>query len=475
MPTKSPNILVVMSDQHNADGVNWLDTRVFTPNLDRLRQDGVNFTAAYCNNPLCVPSRLSFMSGMSTQTIEAWSLNDALRPAVATWPVKLRSLGYETVMSGRMHAIWGDRKLGFEKRLCGDGEFQLTSGPNRPNWDRPETPGFGPQGILSNIGVDGNYPRRTDDETALAKAVDYLHARSQSSRERPFALCVGFFQPHPPFVPPREFWELYKDSDVELEPFDESLPAFMRDHAVNRRYRETIPPENKRTAIRAYRAMISQVDAYAGRLLDTLQETGLYEDTLVVYTSDHGELLGHRGMWHKQCLLERSVKVPLIIKYPGKLSAGATVSTPVSLLDLYPTFAQLAGAEADCFLEGVSLADPGRVPEHEIFAEYADFGLQAPRAMLRQGRYKLIEARGYEPVLFDLDRDPDERKNLAETTDYRSILASLRSALRQRWNPDETFRKVLHNQKHVDVWAKACGLGGESPPAGRKPAAGPSD
>ncbi len=455
MTDKKTNILIVISDQHHADYLGSVMPDLHTPNIDRLARFGVNYRNTYCANPLCVPSRMSFMTGMSTQTLEVWSLNDTIRPDLATWPVKLRGLGYETVMSGRMHAVWGNRMLGFEKRLCGDDNFYLTKGSTRQVWDRPEVKNVGPQEIHTNYGPDGCYTDKQNDIDAVENALNFLNAWD-AEKDRPFALCVGLFQPHAPFTGDNKFYELYRDMPVNVETLDEKLPNFLRIHAENRGYARPIPEENYKLAVRSYCSMVSQVDEYVGRMTAVLEAEKQFENTLVVYVSDHGEMLGQRGMWHKQCLLDGSVKAPLVVKYPRGIGpeAGTIETGPVSLLDIYPTLTELANGEPDVFYEGRSLLrkpDPDRV----IFAEYADFGLQAPRAMVRKGNFKLIAARGFKSVLFDLARDPDERVNLVDVPDMHAVRSELEAELAKRWDPDATFEKVLRNQKNIDLWHKA--------------------
>jgi choline-sulfatase len=218
-----------------------------------------------------------------------------------------------------------------------------------------------------------------------------------------------------------------------------------------------INDETARQAVRAYYAMVHFVDEQVGRLLQALRETGLIDNTLIVYTSDHGEMLGRRGLWYKNQLLERSIRVPLLIHNPRSARRGAVEDRLVSLLDLFPTLAEVGGAEPWPEAAGNSLCPliDGRAPatfdDRPIFTEYADWGIGQPAACIRRRNLKLLAARTYEPVLYDLNLDPGETTDRSKDSAYRDALVQLQKDLQKHWDPDVTYQRVVRNQKRIDL------------------------
>ncbi len=477
---KKPNILLIMSDEHAPSVLGAYGNRhVRTPNIDRLAREGVTFTNACCNFPSCVPSRLSFLTGRSTQAIEVWSLSDTVREDSVTWPELLSIAGYDTAISGRMHLWWADKKVGFHKRLAGD-TVSKTAEWCRDLWDAGDTcrepwypeelrkaigekfMKYFPRTLLPNwIGV-GPHNDPAEDQKATDAAVRYIRDKGTQRSDEPFALCLGLLYPHPPFQTDEAHYAPYAEMPVEVEQFDDaSLPPFYVDMGKNLGYDSALTPELHRQAVRAYHGLVQYVDEFVGQVVGELEAQGLLDNTVVIFTADHGEMLGRRGWWFKYCLYEGSIGVPLIVRYPSRFPGGCRCETPVSLIDLFPTLVELAGADPYPEAEGQSLIplleghEPAGMQDRIIFAEYADFGLDQPTAMVRKGDFKLIAARTYEPVLYDLKNDPDEKNDLANASEHAHVREELERELYRRWDPDETRRKVIRNQWRTEIHVRS--------------------
>ncbi|MFC1454462.1 sulfatase-like hydrolase/transferase, partial [Verrucomicrobiota bacterium] len=402
---KRPNIVIIMSDQHtpNVTGC-YGNNQVKTPNMDNLAKDGVMFENAYCNNPVCVPSRCSMLTGLYSHKINAWCNPDPLLPHLATWPLVLQSAGYETVISGRMHLVWGDRMGGFARRLYGDPAVPIPRvAPNKTMQGS-----FAPQGIDSRLGITenmaGNYQGTgPHDKEANQHAMNYL----ENEAREPFALYIGYYQPHAPFVAPKKYFDLYESMDPETgvnDPLEDIYLPLLKGLSLDRK----IPEHKLKTAIRAYYAMVSQVDHLIGEIKSTLEKTGLLDNTILIYTSDHGEMLGRHKLWHKMCFYEDSVRVPLIISFPQKWGKDRKIAANVSLLDLFPTFLAMAGFNPDIKLDGQSLLpllnEEKTGWDNKAIAESIGVRRGHPGRMLKRDNLKLILYHGQKPVLFDLEK-----------------------------------------------------------------------
>lgn len=464
------NIVVIMSDQHRADAMGcaghpW----VHTPHLDKLAGQGVRFTNAYCNNPMCVPSRATFLTGQTTNRLGVWSLSDTMRSDELTWPALLGAHGYETLISGRMHFWWPDKLHGFSRRLCGDTASRITettythfeSGPKRDKQLAHFHANFRLELKKGSTGVGDHQACRNDVE-ATAAAETYLAGRSQG--DPPFALCIGYLAPHSPLRFPAEYFDRYRDMPVTLQQVDDQLPALLKTFVRESGFDEPLDEQTARDALRAYYAMTTFIDDQVGRVVAALEKAGELENTLILYTSDHGEMAGDRGLWFKNQLLEPSIRVPMLVRMPGRPRAGQTESSLVSLMDLFPTFADHAGcepwpgAQGDSFLPLLRedyVLHQAAFRDRSIFIEYADFGTDQPSACIRWGDLKLIAARNYQPVLYDLGKEPGETIDRANDPAYGNQLARMQRELARHWDPQDTYQRVVFNQKRTEVWRTA--------------------
>lgn len=436
MTKSQPNILLIMSDQHNPTMAGYAGSAVAsTPHLDRLAGRGRSFASAYCTSPICVPARASIATGRYVHEIDAW---DNAAPYVGeqpSWGHHLGRAGYRVTTIGKLHYRDAADDTGFpDQRLAMHiaGRGDLRGIAQRPQGGVPTVPGF--NAILDAGPGETDYTRY--DRSVTDAAVRFL---ADHAGHRPFALMVSFVAPHFPLVAPAEFFDLYGDPDLEL-PSDAlgawdhpAVHVFRESFGIDRRFSES----EQRRALWAYMGLCSFMDANVGAVLAALDSSGQTDDTLVIYTSDHGESAGAHGLWFKHLMNEESVRVPLLLAGPE--IAHDVIDTPVSHIDLVPTLlaaARIESPDSDV-LPGISLLDHGALEatDRAVFAEYHANGSVAASFMLRHGRYKYIEYIGERSQLFDLDADPAEMSDLSRHPDLIGVVADCAARLRQICDP----------------------------------------
>ena len=442
--TEKPNILIIVVDQLNGtlfpDGpAEWLKT----PTLRKLAERSVRFSTCYTASPLCAPARASMMSGQLPSRTRVYDNAAEFGSEIPTFAHYLRRAGYATTLSGKMHFVGPDQLHGFEQRLTTDvypADFGWTPDYRKPGeridwW-------YHNLGSVTGAGVaEITNQLEYDDEVAHhAKAKLYDLARAND--ERPWCLTVSFTHPHDPYVARRKHWELYEDC-AHLEPSAPVLPYEEMD-AHSRRLMDAsdwrsfdITPEDVRRARRGYFANISYIDEKIGEIVEVLETTRQADDTIVIFTSDHGDMLGDQGLWFKMSFFEGSARVPMMISAPG-LQPGR-IDTPVSTLDLLPTLCDLAAidtGEGARYLDGESLVPlaAGSSRTRPVRMEYAAEGSIAPMVSLRDGRYKFNHCEADPSQLFDLDADPDERVNLADDPRYADVVSRMSRKVGEFWD-----------------------------------------
>ncbi|KIQ03960.1 choline-sulfatase [Agrobacterium tumefaciens] len=438
------NILILMVDQLN--GTFFPDGPadfLHAPHLKALAKRSVRFANAYTASPLCAPARASFMSGQLPSRTRVYDNAAEFASDIPTYAHHLRSAGYHTGLSGKMHFVGPDQLHGFEERLTTDiypADFGWTPDYTKPGeridwW-------YHNLGSVTGAGVAEITNQMEYDDEVAYHATRKLYDLSRRLDDRPWCLTVSFTHPHDPYVARRKYWDLYEncpalDPQAEALPFAEHDPHSQRlleacDHSAF-----DITPEQVRRARQGYFANISYVDDKIGELLDVLKRTRQDEDTIIVFLSDHGDMLGERGLWFKMCFFEGSARVPLMIAAPGW--SARQVETPVSTLDVTPTLCSLAGLDITSlkqWMDGENLSGLARQTEGRsaVPMEYAAEGSVAPLVAIRDGRYKLTICEQDPPMLFDLEIDAHERNNLANDPQYESVLASLMAQINSRWD-----------------------------------------
>jgi len=460
------NVLFLMSDSLTPHLTGpYGDAVGATPNLDKLASRGVLFENAYCNSPLCAPSRASMVTGRYVSEIGCF---DNASEFSSEWPTMghvLGAAGYETVIIGKMHFIGHDQMHGFERRIALDTDYSKGYNPDEYKmaykWEQPSGGNPVGQGWMGPSYVKSkeweNYTLHYDrDEKIHREALSYLSGKSPGCD--PFFCCVSYHAPHNPFWIPGHIRELFRDRELPLPhipenvetchgPMDEWLNDF---HYVPEVRDAMMEEENLRWLYETYYGMVYDMDRRIGELLEVLRERGLDGNTAVVFASDHGDMLGHRGMLQKRYFYERSVRVALIFSFPGRWKRGIRLSNVVSLLDLLPTFADLTGAPLPDDLPGKSLLpsliDGSEPEERTIFSEYHGEGVHAPCFMACKGNFKYIYVHGHEERLYDVSRDPDEYTNLIDDERYSGIVSELRTSLLEEFDPDAVAYKALQSQ-----------------------------
>lgn len=452
-------LLVILSDEHQSRAMGCAGHPfVQTPHLDALAARGTRFTNAYTPSPICVPARASFATGLYPHQTRLWDNAMPYTGSPRSWGHALQDAGVRCESIGKLHYRDAGDDVGFDAMhvpmMVAGGVGMVWASVRRAEERR--SPGkrmLGPK-------IGAGYSTYTDYDAAVtARAVEWLSERTPGDPD--WCLYVGLVAPHFPLVAPQRFFDLYRDMDmpeVKLHPAQghprhpwvEAQNAMMDSEAAFE------SPEERIDAMRAYYGLCSYLDDNIGQILAALDAAGLSEDTTVIYSSDHGDNLGARGLWGKSTFYEESAAVPMIAAGPG-FGAG-TCDTPVSLLDLSVTIpahfgAGFEGADGTQPLPDVAAAPHD--PDRPIFSEYHAAGAVSGGFMLRKGRWKLMHYVGFAPELYDLQADPEELTDLAADPAHGETLATMQAALREICDPG-----AVDAQAFADQDAMIAGYGG---------------
>ncbi len=464
-----PNILFIQVDQLTASMLGAYGSAVAdTPNIDSLAEHGTVFDSAYTNFPLCAPSRFSMMSGQLASRIGAYDNGAEFPSSIPTFAHYLRALNYQTTLVGKMHFVGADQLHGFEERLTTDiypADFNWTG-----DWTEAKPMHSNDPRTFTGAGICvRNVQMEYDEEVChRAKRKIYDLAKNYASHAneegaswdtRPFLLVASFSHPHDPYQCSKVHWDRYQHEDIDMPVVDsiamEKMDPYSRRLMVQYGMESFSPTEEQvRIARHAYYGSVSYVDDQVGELLDVLKETGLEESTVVVFTTDHGDMLGERGMWYKKSFFEASSKIPLIIKTPGEQTRR--VSQNVSLVDLLPTLLELGGdAQGELGVrveptDGESLCELmiGNATSWSdtVYGENTAEGAESPVLMVRHGSLKYIYSSIDPEQLFDLAHDPDERVNLIGNPDYFESHQSLVELASVRWDMESLIQDITLSQ-----------------------------
>ena len=456
MSSSKPNILLIMADQLAPQFLPcYGHPLVKAPTLQRLAEEGVVFDAAYTNSPLCAPSRFVMMSGRLPSQIGAWD-NAAEFPAeIPTFAHYLEHLGYRTCLSGKMHFVGPDQLHGFGERLTTDvypADFTW-----HPEWDQPEKrlDWFHNMEVVTKAGPCVRSMYLDYDDEAVFKARRYLFDHAREGTDEPFMLTVSLIQPHDPYLCRQREWDLYADEDIDLPRLPPSAAADPHSQRLRHGYGASdldLDDNTIRNARHAYYGSVSDIDNKVAGLLQVLEESGFKDNTIVVFTSDHGDMLGERGMWFKMSFLEHSARVPLIIHAPARY-APRRIGAAVSLVDLLPTLVDMAtdgrGVEYATPIEGRSLSPhlAGDAGHNASVGEYFAEGTDTPLFMLRRESTKAIYSKKDPLQLFDLSNDPDEINNLAQDPAQQSAIQAIETEITQRYDIKALTERVLESQR----------------------------
>ena len=441
---KTPNVLFIISDDLTATAVSSFDGTVCkTPNIDRLAEEGVRFTQTYCQYPVCGPSRASMMFGYyphATKTFGYVSGRKNVGPDRKSLPQLFKENGYYTARVSKIYhmGVPGDIEKG------SNGTDDEASWTERFNSQGPEWTALGEAELVQG-NPDGSIERKGGNVMTIVKADgdDLVHSDGKTAKkaselirehkDEPFFLAVGFVRPHVPFVAPKKYFDDYPYEEIVMPEVIEGDWDDIPKRGINyvTSVNGKMDEEDEKKAVAAYYASVAYMDAQVGKVLTTLKEEGLEDNTIVVFTSDHGFHLGEHKFWMKVSLHEESVKVPLVIKVPGRKTDVCSSFT--ELLDLYPTLAELAGLEYSEHLQGISLVNTLKNPSEEV-RDMAFSVTQGGRTFLiRTDEWAYIqydEDAGSGMELFDMVNDPKQYTNLALNPDYSDVVLEYQNRLK---------------------------------------------
>jgi choline-sulfatase len=463
MSTKPRNLLFIMSDEHSKRVLGCNGNPVIrTPNLDRLAATGVRFTDAYCNSPICVPSRASFQTGRYVHDIRFWDNAIAYDGSVPSWAHRLKAAGHRVDSIGKLHFRSPDNDNGFTKEHM---PLHVVDGVGDPIGMLRDPPP--PRKAALKMAADagcGDSTYQGYDDRITAGAEEWLRERAAHKDDKPWTLFVSLVCPHFPLIARPEWYNLYPEEQMpwpglysEAERPNHPYVQAMRACQI---YDQGFDdPRKVRRAIAAYYGLVSFVDHNVGRLVKALEDNGLSGDTRIIYTSDHGDNLGTRGLWGKSNMYEESAAVPMIMAGPD-VPEGITCREPVSLVDCFPTIIDCAGLAQhpdDRELPGSPLLDivSGKAPPRTVLSEYHAAGSATGAFMIRKGKFKYVYYVGMPPQLFDLEADPYETRDLRQDPGYRGFVADCEAALREVVDPE-----AADKQARKDQAVKIAALGG---------------
>ncbi|MBT6122497.1 MAG: choline-sulfatase [Candidatus Puniceispirillum sp.] len=455
-----PNFLFIMADQMAAPALlPYGDKIVKAPTIDRLAAEGTVFENAYCNLPMCGPSRASLHAGRMPFSIRMYDNASEFMASIPTFAHYLRDLDYQVELAGKMHFVGPDQLHGYHKRHTTEiypANFAWTVDWSKGREYRPTNLTMAP--IIESGSCVRTLQMDYDDEVAY-HGVQAIYDLARRQTKDPWMLTVSFTHPHSPFVIADEFWNLYNHDDIPLPKVAplglDAMDHLSRNlHYCQARDHFTVTDEHSRTAKHAYYGMISYIDSKVAALQTALKRSGMAEETIIVFTADHGEMMGERGMWYKQHFFEWAAHIPLIMHAPTRWKPSR-VSQNCSLIDIMPTLLDLANEKP--FTDYVSPIDgTSLVPalmgdisnmNDLVISEFAADGSTGPSRMVKRGSLKYMDLEGVDTVLYDLANDPNELNNLINHPDYQGAAAELKQLCEADWDRAEMYDTIAADQK----------------------------
>ena len=450
------NVLVIMSDEHDPRHMGCAGSPIVqTPNLDRLAARGVRFANAYTPSPICVPARAAFATGRRVFETRHWDNASPYAGAPGGWGHVLQRKGIRVESIGKLHYRAEEDPAGFDVEHL---PMHVVGGHGMV-WASIRDPYYKREGTARMLGDHvgrGESPYTQYDTSVTERAAEWLREAAQR-RDEAFVLYVGLVAPHFPLIAPARFYDLYADKALPVPKLHPST-GYVR-HPWVQGYAEFEPneenfksPEERHAAFIAYYGLCSFLDHNVGQVLRALESSGLADDTLVIYTSDHGDNVGARGVWGKSTLYQESVAIPMIASGPG-LAHGEVCETAVDLLDLFPTILEGAGLDSAPEMDGrpglslFAVAEAPWMAERPIFSEYHAAGSNTAAFMLRKGRWKYHYYVRFRPELFDLETDPEELNDLAQDPTHAGTLAEMEAALRLICDPEAVDTQAKKDQR----------------------------
>lgn len=446
-----PNIVLIFSCSHNARFMGCAgDGVVQTPHLDALAGEGVRFTDVHCTFPMTVPSRMGFLTSQYADDIEAWEVGSVLAPDVPTFAHLLGAAGYETVLCGKMHFQGTDQFHGFEKRLVGDPLKALS----------PEIEGAGGNRTTAQVKYavqvsgHGKTGFQAFDQAVTEKTCEFISAHRAT--DRPYCLVSSLILPRNPLICSKDLFDHYRDRIPPPAPMSKAYLDRLHPAMIKWRERRGVfdlTPEQNRRGLAAYYGLVTELDRNVGRIVDGVRSSPEAEDTVIVYCADLGDMACEHGLWWKSNFYNGTVRVPLIVSWPGRFAPGRVVDAVASLVDVGPTLLDIAGAgpmpdvpgrSLAGFLKGEEVAD---WPD-EVFSEFNGLLGDQPSCMIRSGPWKLTyyhEFRSYQ--LFNLKEDPEEMRDRRDDPACREVAGGLLEKIHRRWSAERMLEGIARKQR----------------------------
>jgi choline-sulfatase len=452
---KPKNMLFIFSDEHTREITGCYGNQIVkTPNIDKLAQNGTRFDNAYTNCPICVPARASLATGRYVHEIGNWDNAHPYTGETKGWGHRLQDEDHNVTAIGKLHYRAESDDNGFADEVntlhVVDGKGDLLGLSREKMVERGAV-----KQLAAEAGLGDSTYIRYDVSTAQ-EAVRWLEVEAPKQGDKPWCLFVGFVLPHFPLIAPQKYYDMYpenslpwprmyRESDHIKHPVIKTLSTIMA-------YDDYFTEEKVRMARSAYFGMVSMLDYHVGQVLDALNKNGHGDSTRIVYTSDHGDNLGHRGLWGKSVMYEEAAAVPMIVAGPD-IPAGHVVTEPVSLVDCHQTIVECAGLdltrEEEHDMPGHSLIRManGEKPERTVLSEYHAAASPTAMLMIRNGKWKYTHYVGERPELYDLESDPFETTDLGESSGHKSILQDCEAKLRDVVNPEVANAQAFADQK----------------------------
>ena len=450
--TKPANLLVIMSDEHIPKMLSSAGhPLVETPNLDALAGRGTTFEAAYSNSPVCIPARASFATGRYIHQMGFWDNAQPYDGSIRSWHHQLRAAGHRVDSIGKLHFRSDEDDNGFSDSQIA---MHVVEGlGDLMGLIREDLPVRGGSWKLAGMAGPGESLYSTYDRDIAARAQIWLH-REAPKQDRPWVLFVSLVCPHFPLTaPPEFFYRYFNDPGLETPKLyaeaERPRHPYLEDYRNSFNYDDHFDSEEKlRTGVAAYMALCSFLDEQVGKILAALEAAGLTESTRVLYTSDHGDNVGARGLWGKSNMYEEVARVPTILA-GADIPVGATCQTPITHVDVYPTITAAIGLETPDDLPGrdlIAVANEPTDPNRIAFSEYHGMGSTTGAFMIRKGNFKYVHYAAYPPQLFDLENDPEELNDVAEDPAFETTRQEMEDALRHICDPDNADTRAKRSQ-----------------------------
>jgi choline-sulfatase len=457
MSHKPRNVIVIMSDEHNPKVMGCSGHEIIsTPNLDALAARGTRFTSAYTTSPVCVPARAAFAIGKYIHQIGFWDNADAYDGSIPSWHHHLRERGHDVVSIGKLHFQLTGEDHGFSEEqipmhiLEGKGDLM--------GLVREDLPRRGGARKMAAMAGPGESSYTLYDRDICARAQVWLREKAAAQHDKPWVLFVSFVAPHFPLTAPPEHYYRYFNQKLPMPRLyaREERPRhpYLEDYRNSFCYDDYFEtPQDVHRALSGYFGLVSFFDEHVGKIMNVVSDMGLQDDTDIIYTSDHGDNLGSRGLWGKSTMYDEIAGVPLICAGPS-FPKGKVIDTPVSHVDAFPTILQIAGESFEAVRDnhpGVSLLElaSGATPERTVLSEYHGMGSRTAAYMIRAGKYKYVHYVKYAPQLFDLDKDPNEIHDLAADPAMADVLADCRQKLFAMLDPVEVDQRARARQAEL--------------------------